>query len=70
MVITGLKYSSEIKARISVEAGVSQGWEKWVGDRGVVISIDKFGASAPQNDLYEHYGLTVDRVVETAKSLL
>jgi len=58
-----------ILPRISVEAGVAQGWERWIGDNGVAISINKFGASAPYRELYDNYGLTVDNVIATASSL-
>jgi len=57
-------------ARIAVEAGVSQGWEKWVGERGAVISMKSFGASAPYKVLFEKYGFTVENVVTTAMRML
>ncbi|MBA4250489.1 MAG: transketolase [Chlorobiaceae bacterium] len=60
----------KIKSRIAIEAGVGQGWHKYVGDKGKVISIDKFGASAPENILYEEYGITVDRIVSEAKKII
>jgi transketolase len=59
-----------IKARLAVEAGVSQGWKRWVGDSGMAISIEKFGASAPYQLIYEHYGLTVENIVSHARALL
>jgi transketolase len=59
-----------IKFRLAIEAGVSQGWERWVGDSGAIISIDKFGASAPAKTLFENYGFTVDHIVEKANDLL
>ncbi len=59
-----------IKARISIEAGVSQGWEKYIGDYGEAISIEKFGASAPYEILFKEYGFTVEAVVKIAKALL
>jgi transketolase len=62
--------SPQIKIRLAVEAGVSQGWERWVGDSGAVISIEKFGASAPAKVLFENYGFTVEHVVEKAGELL
>ncbi len=61
---------SEIPLRLSIEAGVSQGWRRWVGDRGDVISVDRFGASAPGKVLYQEYGLTVDNILQRAKALL
>jgi transketolase len=60
----------EIKTRLSVEAGVSQGWEKWVGDMGGSISVDRFGASAPYKIIFENYGLTVDNIIHRANQLL
>ncbi len=59
-----------ITARLAVEAGVSQGWERWVGDSGAVIAIDKFGASGPAKTLFENYGLTVEKIVEKAGEIL
>jgi transketolase len=61
---------NNIRIRLAVEAGVSQGWERWVGDLGSIISIEKFGASAPAKALFENYGFTVDHIVEKAKDLL
>ena len=61
---------SSITARLAVEAGVAQGWERWTGSKGAVISIERFGASAPYKTLYEHYGLTVCNVVDAALILL
>jgi transketolase len=59
-----------VRARVSVEAGATLGWERWVGDAGTCIGVDRFGASAPAETLFEHYGLTVGHVVEAAKGLL
>jgi transketolase len=59
-----------IRLRIAVEAGISQGWEKWVGDHGRIISLETFGASAPYDDLYTNFGITVSRIVDTALSLI
>lgn len=56
-----------VTARVAVEAGVSQGWERWVGERGEIISIDRFGASAPYEEIYQNLGLTVENVVQAAK---
>ncbi len=60
----------EVHKRISIEAGVSQGWERWVGDRGASISIERFGASAPYKTIYEYYGLTSEAVIARAYFLL
>jgi transketolase len=57
-------------ARISIEAGVTTGWQRWIGDRGVAIGVDTFGASAPYKKLYEEYGLTVAHIVAEAQRLV
>ncbi|MBN2085508.1 MAG: transketolase [Anaerolineales bacterium] len=61
---------AQCAARLAVEAGVAQGWEKWVGGQGDVLSIDDFGASAPLAVLQEKLGFTADSVVGRAKQLL
>ncbi len=60
----------EIKTRLSVEAAISQGWEKWVGDQGDCISVERFGASAPYKIIFENYGLTVDSVILRSHQLM
>src|SRR5271157_3490402 len=55
--------------RIAVEAGARLGWDRWIGERGVFIGMNGFGASAPASDLYRHFGITAEAVVEAAKSL-
>lgn len=59
-----------IKARVVIEAGVKQGWEKYAGNDGEIISVEKFGASAPDKILFEQYGFTVENVINTSKSVL
>jgi transketolase len=59
-----------VKARISVEAGSTLGWVRWVGDEGESIGLDHFGASAPAPVIAEHFGLTPDAVAERARKLL
>ncbi|MDQ6619020.1 MAG: transketolase [Pseudomonadota bacterium] len=59
-----------IGARLSVEAGVAQGWHRYVGDRGDVIGVECFGASASGDVMLREYGLTVDNVCARALSLL
>ena len=59
-----------ITARVAVEAGIAQGWERWLGSKGRFIGMDSFGASAPFNQLYKHFGITVERIVEEAKQAL
>jgi transketolase len=57
-------------ARVAVEAGSTSGWAALVGDRGRVIGVDRFGASAPAGQLFEHYGLTVDNVSQAVRESL
>ena len=59
-----------IPARLAVEAGVSQGWHRYVGDRGDMLSVDRFGASAPALDMLREYGFTVEAVCQRAQTLL
>jgi transketolase len=59
-----------ITARLAVEAGASQGWDRLVGDSGGILSIDHFGASAPGPVLFEKFGFTVENVVRLARELL
>jgi transketolase len=59
-----------VKARVSIEAGVTLGWQRWVGQEGACLGIDHFGASAPAETLFEKFGLTVEKLVETAKQVL
>ncbi len=61
---------SSILARVSIEAGVAQGWQKYTGRFGANISIEKYGASAPEKLLMEKYGFTVENVCATAKRVL
>jgi len=60
----------EVKARVAIEAGVGMGWDHWVGDGGTVLSIERFGASAPYKTIYQHFGLTSDHVIQAARELL
>jgi transketolase len=59
-----------IRARLAVEAGATLGWHRYVGDAGVVIGVDRFGASAPGETVLREYGFTVDNVYARARSLL
>jgi transketolase len=62
--------SPKYPRRLAIEAGVAQGWARWVGDQGSIISVETFGASAPVGVLYEQYGLTVDRLIDRTKEML
>ena len=57
---------ASVKARVAVEAGSSYSWYKYTGDCGEMVCIDVFGASAPAGKLFEHFGFTVENVVEKA----
>jgi len=59
-----------IQARVAVEAGVTSGWKVFVGDRGRVVGVDRFGASAPAGELFEQYGLTVENVSQAVRDSL
>ncbi|MFH1034703.1 MAG: transketolase [Pseudomonadota bacterium] len=59
-----------IKARLAIEAGATLGWERWVGDGGAVIGVDRFGASAPGGRVLKEYGLNLDNVVNRALDLV
>jgi transketolase len=60
----------EVAARVSIEAGVTLGWERYAGSSGVIIGINRFGASAPYKTIFEHFGLTVDHIVEATLELV
>src|SRR6185369_8247136 len=59
-----------VRARVAVEAGVSLGWDRWVGDDGAIVGLDHFGASAPAGTIFEKFGFSVDRVVAVARDVL
>ena len=56
--------------RVAVEAGAPMSWYRWVGDTGAIVGIERFGASAPYQRIYQELGLTVEKVVEAAMELL
>ncbi len=60
----------EIKARLVVEAGIQQGWERFMGCEGAMIGVNHFGASAPGDLVMKEYGFTVDNVVQKARELM
>jgi transketolase len=59
-----------VPARVSVEAGATYGWERYVGDRGASVGIDRFGASAPAERIFRELGITPEAVRDRAKSVL
>ena len=73
--IQSLKYREQVlptmtKARLAVEAGVSMGWERWVGEKGYVLGVDRYGVSAPYERIYKEFGLTIGNIVKQAMKLL
>jgi transketolase len=61
---------ADIEARVAVEAGISQGWHRWVGSKGRVLALDRYGASAPAKTVFEKLGFTVENVVAMATELI
>jgi transketolase len=60
----------ETEVRVAVEAGVRMGWEKFIGEDGVFVGMTGFGASAPFEVLYKHFGITAEAVAAAAKAKL
>jgi transketolase len=60
----------DVRARLSIEPGVRLGWERWIGDQGDALSLDRFGASAPGATVLEKLGFNVDNVIARATALL
>jgi transketolase len=59
-----------VSARVAVEAGLRMGWDKYIGLGGRFVGMSSFGASAPANTLYKHFGITTDRIVAEARAAL
>ncbi len=59
-----------VEARLAIETGVTLGWHRWVGDRGDVFGVDRFGASAPGATVLEKFGFTPQNLVSRAEALL
>ena len=55
---------------VAVEAGIRQGWDRWLGREGAFIGMSGFGASAPAEDLYRHFGITAEAVADAARRVL
>jgi transketolase len=73
--VQGTSYQEEVlpaavRARVSVEAGITPPWKEIVGDAGESVGVDHFGASASYTKLYEEFGLTAERVAEAARTSL
>ncbi len=61
---------ADVTKRVSVEAMATFGWERWVGDEGAIVGLDRFGASAPGAAIFEHLGFTVERVADVARRVV
>jgi transketolase len=61
---------ARVKKRVTVEAGASLGWRQWAGDEGVIIGVDRFGASAPGGEVMKHLGFTPEHVASAAMKLI
>jgi transketolase len=59
-----------VRRRVSVEIGVSLGWERWTGDEGAIVGLDHFGASAPAGTIFEQFGFTVERVTAVGRAVV
>ena len=69
----GVAYRTEVLGsapRVAVEAAVAQGWERWIGERGIFVGMSGFGASAPAAKLFEHFGITPVDVAAAARQLI
>ena len=64
------QFIGSAKAVVAMEAASSWGWEKYVGDQGKILAMESFGASAPYQDLYQHFGLTADHAVAAVQDTL
>ena len=64
------KILKETKFKISIEAGSSDCWKKYVGDNGITFGIDEFGKSAPYKDIYKYFGLESKNIKNITKKLL
>ena len=60
----------QAKVNVAVEAGIRQGWDAIIGSAGAFVGMTGFGASAPYKDLYQHFGLTAEKVAEAALARL
>lgn len=61
---------THVKCRLAVEAGSSMGWHRWVGDQGAMVTLDRFGVSAPGDQVLKNLGFSVENIVQTARNLL
>ena len=59
-----------VSLRVSVEAGISQGWHRWVGDKGFVLGLDRYGASAPAGTIFKNLGFSEEHVIKIVQDLI
>jgi transketolase len=59
-----------VHKRVTVEAGATFGWHQWAGDEGIIIGIDRYGASAPGAEVLAHFGFTAEHVTSAALRLM
>jgi transketolase len=59
-----------LRKRVTVEAGVSQGWERWAGDEGAILGLDRFGASAPAGTILTAFGFTAENVASVGRRVV
>src|SRR4029078_11327611 len=59
-----------VTRRVSIEAGVSLGWDRWVGPEGAIMAIDRFGLSAPAERIFDHFAFTAEHVADVARQVL
>ena len=64
------KILEETKFKISIEAGSSDCWKKYLGSSGLTFGINEFGKSAPYKDIFKHFGLTVSNIVSKTKKMI
>jgi transketolase len=62
--------SAAVRARVSIEAGITLGWRAYVGDAGASVGLEHFGASADYKKLYAEFGITAERAAEAARASL
>jgi transketolase len=60
----------DVTARIAIEAGVAQGWEKYIGTEGIFVGMSTFGTSAPAKQAFQKFGITTENIIKTAKGLV
>lgn len=60
----------DLQARVAIEAGVTGYWRQWVGDHGIVIGVDRFGASAPADALFKEYGITTENLITAVNNTI